>query len=131
MVITGRLTADANVAELKDDRKVVNFSIAINDRYKTKAGEQKEVTNYVSCAYWLNTTVVQWLKKGALVELYGRIGVDAYVNTDGNAVGRLNFHTNNIKLLATPRRNGGAVEETEVVTQGSNGNGDEKDDLPF
>ena len=31
MELVGRLTADAKVSTLKDERKVVNFSIAIND----------------------------------------------------------------------------------------------------
>ncbi|MBS1738048.1 MAG: single-stranded DNA-binding protein, partial [Bacteroidetes bacterium] len=39
MELTGRVTADAKVTETKNGKKVTNFSIAINDRYKTKEGE--------------------------------------------------------------------------------------------
>ena len=36
MVLIGRITKDAVIKKLKDDREVVNFSIAINDYYKPK-----------------------------------------------------------------------------------------------
>lgn len=129
MVITGRLTGDAQVTELSDERKVVNFSIAINDRFKNKAGEQKEITTYVSCAYWLSTGIAQWLTKGKLVELFGRIGVDAYINSNGDAVGRLNFHVNNVKLLGGAKPNSQPSAEV-MAKEVAAGNGD-KDDLPF
>lgn len=33
MVLIGRLTKDAVVAQLKDEREVVNFTLAVNDYY--------------------------------------------------------------------------------------------------
>jgi single-strand DNA-binding protein len=101
MNIIGRITKDAVVAQLKEEREVVNFSIAINDYYKTKSGEAKEFTTYVNCSYWLNTKVAGRLKKGALVELSGRISISAYLNMDGKAMASLNFHVNNFKVHAT------------------------------
>ncbi|SHH90227.1 single-stranded DNA-binding protein [Flavobacterium aquidurense] len=56
MEITGRLTADASVQKVNNDKQVVNFSIAINDNYKPKGStELKEVVIYIECSYWLNT----------------------------------------------------------------------------
>lgn len=98
MELIGRLTADAKVNTLKDDRKVVNFSVAINDRYKTKEGELKEVATFVNCAYWISPGIASYLTKGTLVELYGRIGVNAWNNMDGEARATLTLHVSNIKL---------------------------------
>lgn len=64
MLFTARLTTDAQVATLKDNRSVVNFSVAINDRFKTKDGELKTVTEYIRCAYWLSAGVAKVLTKG-------------------------------------------------------------------
>ena len=44
--IVGRITQNAKINTLKNDKKVVNFSVAINDSYKTKQGERKEQTTY-------------------------------------------------------------------------------------
>ena len=39
MEIVGRITKDAIVNQLKDQRNGVNFSIAVNDYYMPKNGE--------------------------------------------------------------------------------------------
>jgi single-strand DNA-binding protein len=52
MEIIGRVTADAKVKSLPDEREVVNFSIAIDDSYKPKgAKEVKKVVAFVDCSY--------------------------------------------------------------------------------
>jgi single-strand DNA-binding protein len=108
--------------------------MAINDRYRTKSGETIEQTCYVGCSYWISAGVAQILKKGALVELFGRMDADAYLDKDGNPVGRLNFHVNNIKLLAGSKKQDsdpvGIHAETEDSFQKSSGKS-ENDDLPF
>ena len=99
MEIIGRITADATISETKAGKKVVNFSIAINDTYKTKGSDEvQRITTYVNCAYWINAGIAQYLTKGSLVECAGRIGVNAWTGKDGDAKASLNFHVNNIKL---------------------------------
>ena len=130
MEITGRLTADARVNETKSSKKVVGFTLAINDGYRTKDGEQKKIITYVDCSYWLNAGIAEYLKKGTVVELYGRMGASAWVNKDGEAKANLNFHTNNIKLLGISKSNSTERADSEAVTETST-YPDTKDDLPF
>src|SRR5688572_15625519 len=101
MIITGRVTKDAVVHTLKDGRKVVNFSVAVNDYYKPK-GQEKGVTitNFFNCSYWISEKIAAQLKKGAVTELFGRIGINAYVDLQGNARASLVFHANSIKVHA-------------------------------
>ena len=100
MEITGRITVDATVHKVNNDKQVVNFSIAINDSYKPKNSTGiKEIVTYIDCSYWLNSKSAEWLKKGTLVQLFGRIGLSVYSNSDGKALGRLTFHTNSLKIL--------------------------------
>ena len=126
MEIVGRLTADAKVSTIKDERQVVNFTIAINDSYKPKGSEQPvKVTNYVNCSYWINPAIGEHLTKGSLVELSGRIGINAWNNPEGEAKASLTFHVNSIKLhgkgTATTKQNVPAANEvTEPI-----------EDLPF
>ena len=99
MKITGRITADAKCSTLKDGRQVVNFSVVVNDSYKTKGSEVvAKVATYFNCSYWLNLGIAQYLTKGTLVECYGRISVNAWTNAEGEAKASLNFHVSNIKL---------------------------------
>lgn len=99
MVLIGRLTKDAVVTQLKDERKVVNFTIAVNDYYKPKSSEKGvTVTTYVNCAYWISPAIAVLLKKGNLVEITGRLSVNAYIDMQGEAKGSLNCHVDSIKI---------------------------------
>lgn len=129
MEISGRITKDAVTAKVSNDREVVNFSIAINDSYRPKgSGELKKIVTYIDCSYWMSAKMAQWLKKGTVVELFGRIGLNVYNNAEGKALGSLTFHTSNIKILVFPK-----TENTAEVSasQKKNTDQDTPDDLPF
>lgn len=133
MEITGRLTADATVNTTKSEKEVVNFRIAVNDSYRDKTtGEIKELTTYINCAYWRTSKAAAWLRKGLLVQLYGRIGMNVYNNMKGEAVGSLTFHVKDIDVLAFPKRTGdGAAAQPYTGKQQSQNSEQAKDDLPF
>ena len=83
MELVGRLTGDAKVSTVKDDRKVVNFSIAINDSYKAKGSEKvTKITTFINCSYWRNFGIAEYLTKGALVEVFGRISANDAATQD-------------------------------------------------
>jgi single-strand DNA-binding protein len=126
MELSGRLTADAKVKELSEGRKVVNFNIAINNGY-SKNGVWVDKVVFVECAYWLNRGVAEFLTKGRRVELFGQIGVNAYLNASNEAIGKLTFHVKSIKLDEKPKspKTGKSTEpilKAEAVTG---------EDLPF
>lgn len=131
MNIVGRITKNAEINTLKDDKQVVNFSLAINDRFKTKQGELREQTTYYNCSYWLSANVAKILTKGTLVELTGRASASAWIGKDGEIKSGLNFHTSNIKV-----HGGGKKSDTEEqpASQPQKSNAfaeDTDDDLPF
>jgi single-strand DNA-binding protein len=106
---------------------VVNFSVAINDSYKAKgSNEVTKVVTYAQCDYWVNPGVAQYLTKGTLVELQGRIGVNAYTSKDGEAKATLTFHVNTIKLHGSA----GVKNETPIKTN-AEAVAVPADDLPF
>ena len=131
MNIVGRITKNAEINTLKNDKQVVNFSLAINYRFKTKQGEVREQTTYYNCSYWLSANVAKILPKGTLVELTGRASASAWIGKDGEIKSGLNFHTSNIKL-----HGGGKKSDTDeqTVSQPQKSNvfaEDTDDDLPF
>ncbi|NTS43021.1 single-stranded DNA-binding protein [Flavisolibacter sp. BT320] len=126
MTIIGRITKDAIVATTKDDRKVVNFSLAINESYQPKVGDRVKVTTHCNCSYWLGERIAENLKKGTLLEVTGRIYVSAYVGTDGTAKASLNCHVSAIKIHAWPK-------EVEVLGRATENfiSAEQPDDVPF
>lgn len=132
MEITRRLTADATVHKVGENKEVVNFSIAINDSYKPKSSsEVKEVVTYINCSYWLNSKTAQWLKKGAMVQLFGRIGLNVYSSSDGRALGSLTFHTNSLKILVFTKRTGQSESNGITLSAKQGIQPKTEDDLPF
>ncbi|WET03388.1 single-stranded DNA-binding protein [Flavobacterium sp. YJ01] len=128
MEITGRIVKDASVFKVKENREVVNFSIAVNDSYKPKGStEVKKIVTYIDCSYWLSSGLVHWLKKGTLVQLFGRIGLNVYIGNDAQAHGSLTFHTSDIKILVFAQ----ADNTKAAAAAKQDKTADEPDDLPF
>jgi len=138
MELTGRLTANAIISTLKDERQVVNFTLAINDYYKPKgASETKQFTQFVRCSYWRNTTVAQRLRKGALVEISDRLFTTAYVSSEGEARANLNALCNTIKVHSTGAKKEQNSQPEPMATaplnvqRNSTSLGEPMDDIPF
>jgi len=126
MELFGRLTGDATVNITKDGRKVIHFSIAINDRYKPKdSGEWRKMTTYVNCSYWMREGIARHLTKGSFIEISGRISVSAWINAKGEAKGSLDVHVNSVKLHGKGNAVGkDAIPSPTEITEPI-------DDLPF
>jgi len=137
MNIIGRLTRDAEVRNVSEEQQVVNFSVALNDSYRNKEGERTEQVTFFDCAYWRTTKVAQYLTKGTLVELTGRVSARAWEDADGQLRASLNFRASEIKFHgggkkdepvqdnSKPKNNRAAAKATQA--QGV----DDNDDLPF
>ncbi len=100
MEITGRVTDEARINTLNDGREVVNFCIAINERYKNKSGELKTLTAFINCSYWISTNVAAYLNKGVIVSLFGSISSKVYIDSNGEPQSVINYHVNNLKFLS-------------------------------
>ncbi len=127
MEMTARITGDAKISTLKNDKQVVNFNVAINDSYRAKgSNEPTKIVTYVQCVYWVNPGVAQYLTKGTLVELQGRVGANAYMGKDGEAKATLTFHVNTIKLHGSA-----GVKNETPVKENAGAILEPADDLPF
>lgn len=68
VIITGRLTADAESSYTKNGNQVINFCVANETGY----GEKKQ-TSFLNCQYWTKTRVGDYLQKGKAIILQGEI----------------------------------------------------------
>lgn len=131
MNIIGRLTGDAKVSTLQNSREVVNFSVAVNDSYKKKDGERVQLTEYFECAYFLSAEVADYLTKGTLVEVTGRVSARAWLGRDGEPRASLNFHTSNIRFLDGAKKTERAEIDLTAKGNKKQAKKDGNDDLPF
>lgn len=130
MLFTGRLTANATVNAIKGDKQVINFTVAMNQKWKNKAGEKKEKTAYVDCAYWRNSGIAEYLTKGAVVEISGWMDAQGYQSKNDGIRARLICTCDTIKLfsLVAKAADRSDIEEKKAVNSVV---AKDEDDLPF
>ncbi len=65
--------------------KVTSFSLAVTRRWKSANGEAKEATDWFNIEAWgrLGEICQQYLKKGSLVYVEGRLQTDRYEDKEG------------------------------------------------
>jgi single-strand DNA-binding protein len=129
MLFTGRLTANAEVKAVTGDKTVINFTVAINQKWKNKAGEKKEKTAFVDCAYWRNSGIAEYLTKGAVVEISGWMEAQGYQSKKDGIRARLICSCDTIKLFSLVAKAEPKAEEKETAPYTTGAVAD--DDLPF
>lgn len=77
--LIGNLGKDPESKFTPTGKKVCHFSVGVNQRWKT-AGELKEYTDWFNIEAWgrLGEVAQQYLKKGSLVFVEGRLKTDRY-----------------------------------------------------
>ena len=82
--LIGRLGKDPESKFTPTGKKVTHFSLAVSQRWKT-GGETKEYTEWVNVEAWgrLGEVSQEYLKKGSLVYMEGRLKTEKYDDKDG------------------------------------------------
>jgi single-strand DNA-binding protein len=83
--LIGRLGKDPESKYTPTGKKVVHFSLAVSQRWKA-GGEMKESTEWFNIEVWgrLGEVCQEYLKKGSLVYLEGRLKTEKYEDKEGD-----------------------------------------------
>ena len=75
VILVGRLGKDPEVKYMANETAVCNFSIATNRRYKDKAGEMVEQSEWHNITFFgkQGEVIKEYLKKGNQIYIEGRI----------------------------------------------------------
>jgi single-strand DNA-binding protein len=85
VTLIGRLGKDPETRTIPTGKKVAHFSLAVSERWKSAQGENKENTEWVNVEAWarLGEICQQYLHKGKLIYLEGRLKTDKYEDKSG------------------------------------------------
>lgn len=77
--LIGRLGKDPESRSTPTGKQVTTFSLAVSNRWKSN-GETKESTEWINVEAWgrLGEVCHEYLKKGSLIYLEGRLKTDRY-----------------------------------------------------
>ena len=85
VLLIGNLGSDPEMRYTPNGNAVCDFRMAVNRRYTTSEGEQREETDWFRVTAWgrLAEQVNQYLQKGRRTYVEGRISSSAYTDRDG------------------------------------------------
>lgn len=80
--LIGRLGKGPEGKYTPTGKKVTHFSVAVSERWKSREGETKEYTEWINVEAWgrLGEVCQEYLRKGSLVYVEGRLKTDKYEN---------------------------------------------------
>lgn len=86
VILIGRLGRDAEVRHLENGAAVAKVSLATTEKYKDKADEWQEQTEWHDIVLWryLAERAEQQMKKGKLVYVEGKLTHRKWVDKEGN-----------------------------------------------
>lgn len=105
--IVGNVGREPQLRYTQSGVPVADFSVAVNKRYTTASGEQREETLWVRVTAWrrLAEQVAQYLTKGRQVLVVGEVSVSAYLNNNNEPAATLELTANTVRFLGS--REGG------------------------
>lgn len=86
VILVGRLTKDPELRYTPNGVAVATFTLAVNRTYTNQQGERE--ADFINCIVWRRQAenVANYLKKGSLAGVEGRIQTRSYENQEGRKV---------------------------------------------
>jgi len=103
VLLMGNLTRDVELKFTPSNQAVAQIGIAVNRRYRTKEGEDREETTFVDCEAWGRVAEVmnQYLAKGRPVFIEGRLKLDQWEDKDGGKRSKLKVVVENFQFIGS------------------------------
>jgi len=124
VILIGNLTRDPEVRYTPSGTAVGDLRMAVNRRFRTGDGQEREETCFVGVTVWGRQaeTCGEYLKKGAPALVEGRLKYDEW-EKEGQKFSRLSVVAERVQFLGSPRgtefRDGGAPAGDRPNTGGA------------
>lgn len=101
--VIGNVGQDAKINEV-NGKKVINFSLAHNEKFKNADGVKQERTTWVNCAIWRNdgnTALAPYLASGSKVFVSGTPETRSYQDSNGTWQSELKLNVQRVDLISS------------------------------
>ncbi|UHA75382.1 single-stranded DNA-binding protein [Paenibacillus sp. 481] len=111
VILIGRLTRDPELRYTPAGVAVTQFTLAVDRPYSSQSGERE--ADFIPVVTWrqLAETCANYLRKGRLTAVEGRIQVRSYDNNEGKRVYVTEIIADNVRFLESNRDSGGMRED--------------------
>ncbi len=116
VVLVGRITRDPELRKTQSGTSVLSFTCAVNRRFQT----QEATADFINCVAWNKTAefMSQYVRKGALIGVDGRIQTRNYDDNTGRKVYVTEVVAEQVQLLESK-----AASESRQMAPGDFGGG--------
>lgn len=123
VILIGRLGRDPEVRYMPNGEAVCNFSVATSETWNDRNGQRVERTEWHNITMYRKLAEIagQYLKKGGLVYLEGRIQSRKYQGKDGIERTAYDIVANEMKMLGGRNENSGGAPYEEGYGQNQEG----------
>lgn len=125
VILVGRLTKDPELRYTPNGVPVATFTLAVNRTFTNQQGERE--ADFINCVVWRKPAenVANYLKKGSLAGVDGRVQTRNYEGQDGKRVYVTEILAESVQFLEPRSSSGGERNEG-----GSYGNQRNNNDYP-
>ncbi|OZB93722.1 single-stranded DNA-binding protein [Paenibacillus sp. XY044] len=108
VILIGRLTRDPELRYTPSGVAVTQFTLAVDRPFTAQGGERE--ADFIPVVTWrqLAETCANYLRKGRLTAVEGRIQVRNYENNEGKRVYVTEVIADNVRFLESSNREGGS-----------------------
>lgn len=131
VILVGRLGKDPEIRYTPSGTAVANFSMATEESYKDKSGEKQNSTTWHNIVAWARLAEIcgEYLKKGSLVYIEGRLQTRSWDDRDGNKKYITEIVAQSMQMLGGKTSDKPARKENEPPAYDPSSIPD--DDIPF
>jgi single-strand DNA-binding protein len=104
VILVGRLTRDPELRYTQSGVAIARFTVAVNRNYVNQQGERE--ADFINVVTWrgLAENCAQYLKKGSLVGVDGRLQTGKYENQEGRTVYTTEVVADDVRFLEPKNR---------------------------
>jgi single-strand DNA-binding protein len=117
VILIGRLGADPEIRYTPSGAEVATFRIATSEAWTNKSGEKEERTEWHRIVAWRGLAKVcgEFLNKGKLVYIEGRLRTRSWEDRDGNKRTTTEIEATDMKMLGGVGHYAGLIDFGERV----------------
>jgi len=117
VVLVGRLTKDPELRYTPNGTPVATFTLAVNRTFTNQSGERE--ADFINCVAWrrIAENTANFLKKGSLAGVDGRLATRNYENQQGQRVFVTEVQAESVQFLDSKNKNSNSNNGTQYNQQ--------------
>ncbi len=125
VLLMGNLTRDVALKHTSGNQAVADIAIAVNRKFKTKDGQEREEVTFVDCECWgpRAEVIAKYFSKGKPIFIEGRLKLDSWEDKDGQKRSKMRVMIEDFQFVGGGGGGGGAAGGGDYEREESSGGG--------